>query len=164
MVHSSSPNALSTWLIFLCPRWCRLGSRSQGYQPVAPRPIAAGPLCSAIYFRPSPPEALHVTRHKRLLSAKDGITDEKWLVNLACDPDFHVNHRVLLHAVNLRHETDGFTSPPKEGILWTFSPENSDGFGRVSPYSRFPAELASILLLAFSLFALVAALSQCLCS
>jgi hypothetical protein len=34
----------------------------------------------------------------------------------------------------------------------------------LSPYSRFPAELASILLLAFSLFALVAALSQCLCS
>jgi hypothetical protein len=32
------------------------------------------------------------------------------------------------------------------------------------PYSRFPAELASMLLLEFSLFALVAALSQCLCS
>jgi hypothetical protein len=32
------------------------------------------------------------------------------------------------------------------------------------PYSRFPAELVSILLLVFSLFALVAALSQCLCS
>jgi hypothetical protein len=31
-------------------------------------------------------------------------------------------------------------------------------------YSRFPIELASILLLAFSLFALVATLSQCLCS
>jgi hypothetical protein len=25
--------------------------------------------------------------------------------------------RVLLHAVNLRHGTDGFTSPPKEGVL-----------------------------------------------
>jgi hypothetical protein len=32
------------------------------------------------------------------------------------------------------------------------------------PYSRYPAEHASIMLLAFSLFALVAALSQCLCS
>jgi hypothetical protein len=32
------------------------------------------------------------------------------------------------------------------------------------PYSRFPAEFASILLLAFSLFALVDALSHCLCS
>ena len=27
---------------------------------------------------------------------------------------------VLLHAVNLRHETDGFTSPPKEGALRIF--------------------------------------------
>jgi hypothetical protein len=28
--------------------WCRLGSRSRGYHPVAPRPIAAGPLCSIV--------------------------------------------------------------------------------------------------------------------
>jgi hypothetical protein len=49
---------------------------------------------------------------------KDGITGEKWPVNLACDSDFHVNRRVLLHAANLRHGTDGFTSPPNEGMLW----------------------------------------------
>jgi len=30
---------------------------------------------------------------------------------------------VLLHAVNLRQETDGFTSPPKEGALRVFSSE-----------------------------------------
>jgi hypothetical protein len=52
---------------------------------------------------------------------------EKWPVNFACGSDFHV----FLHAANLRHGTDGFTSPPKEGMLWTFSPEKSDGFGRV---------------------------------
>jgi hypothetical protein len=45
---------------------------------------------------------------------------EKWPVNLACDSDFHVNRRDLLHAANLRHGTDGFTSPPKEGMLWNF--------------------------------------------
>ena len=28
--------------------------------------------------------------------------------------------RDLLHAANLRHGTDGFTSPPKEGVLRTF--------------------------------------------
>jgi hypothetical protein len=38
---------------------------------------------------------------------------EKWPVNLACDSDFHVNRRVLLHAENLRNGTDGFTSPMK---------------------------------------------------
>jgi len=38
---------------------------------------------------------------------------------------------VLLHAVNLRHGADGFTSPPKDGVLRIFSPEKSDGFGRV---------------------------------
>ena len=28
--------------------------------------------------------------------------------------------RDLLHAANLRHGTDGFTSPPKEGVLRIF--------------------------------------------
>ena len=37
-------------------------------------------------------------------------------------PDFHITFRDLLHAVNLRHGTDGFTSPPKEGVLRIFSP------------------------------------------
>jgi hypothetical protein len=36
---------------------------------------------------------------------------------------------VLLHAANLRHWTEGFTSPPKEGMLRIFGPEKSDGLG-----------------------------------
>jgi hypothetical protein len=35
--------------------------------------------------------------------------------------EFHVILRDLLHAANLRHGTDGFTSPPKEGVLRIFS-------------------------------------------
>ena len=31
------------------------------------------------------------------------------------------NSRDLLHAANLRHGADGFTSPPKEGVLKIFS-------------------------------------------
>jgi hypothetical protein len=34
--------------------------------------------------------------------------------------DFHGTFSVLLHAANLRHGTDGFTSPPKEGVLRIF--------------------------------------------
>jgi len=34
--------------------------------------------------------------------------------------DFHVTFRDTLHAVKLRHGTDGFTSPPKEGALRIF--------------------------------------------
>jgi hypothetical protein len=38
----------------------------------------------------------------------------------------------FLHAANLRHGTDGFTSPPKEGVLRIFFDlKNPDGFGRV---------------------------------
>jgi hypothetical protein len=36
--------------------------------------------------------------------------------------DFHFTFRDLLHAVKLRHGTDGFTSHPKEGVLEIFSP------------------------------------------
>ena len=47
-------------------------------------------------------------------------------------PDFHVTFRDLLHAVNLRYETDGFTSTPKEGVLRIFfalkNPMASVGF------------------------------------
>ena len=32
--------------------------------------------------------------------------------------------RDLSHAANLRHGTDGFTSPPKEGVLRIFRPKN----------------------------------------
>jgi hypothetical protein len=62
-------------IVYFCPKrpehilvhicWCTLGSRLRGYHPVTPRPIAAGPLCSAFYFRPSFPEALHVMRLER---------------------------------------------------------------------------------------------------
>jgi hypothetical protein len=44
---------------------------------------------------------------------------------------FHAR-RVLLHAVNPRHGTDGFTSPPKEVVLRSFitlkNPSSSAGF------------------------------------
>ena len=49
--------------------------------------------------------------------------------NFAESGDLHVTFG--LHAVNLRHGNDGSTSPPKEGVLRIFSPEKSDGFGRV---------------------------------
>jgi hypothetical protein len=56
---------------------------------------------------------------------------KKWPVNLACDFYLHINCRDILHTANWRHGTDGFTSPQKEGMLWFFSPEKSDGFSQV---------------------------------
>jgi hypothetical protein len=47
---------------------------------------------------------------------------EKWLINFAEMPDFHLTPRDLLHAVNQRRGTHGFNSPPKEGTLMIFSP------------------------------------------
>ena len=58
-----------------------------------------------------------------ILVAKGGtmwVRNGRWI--LPEMPDFNVAFRNLLHAVNLRHGTDSFTSPPKEGVLRIFSP------------------------------------------
>ena len=50
---------------------------------------------------------------------------ELWAKNVrefCLNAEFHVTFRALLHAVKLRHGTDGFTPPPKEGVLRIFSP------------------------------------------
>jgi hypothetical protein len=48
---------------------------------------------------------------------------ELWARNVrkfCLNADFHVTFRDLSHAVKLQHGTDGFTSPPKEGVLRIF--------------------------------------------
>jgi len=52
---------------------------------------------------------------REILAAKGGTVGEKVVIL----PKFRLprKFRDLLHAANLRHGTDGFTSPPKEGVL-----------------------------------------------
>ena len=48
---------------------------------------------------------------------------ELWARNVrtfCLNADFHVTFRDLLYVVKLRQGTDGFTSPPKEGVLRIF--------------------------------------------
>jgi hypothetical protein len=56
-----------------------------------------------------------------LLEPSSSEAGETWVRNIATEflLTKHLFHarKVLLHAVNLRHETDGFTSPPKEVVL-----------------------------------------------
>jgi len=50
---------------------------------------------------------------------------ELWARNVqefCLNANSHVTFRDLLHAVKLRHGTDSFTSPPKEGVLRIFLP------------------------------------------
>ena len=68
---------------------------------------------------------LHVHTTREILVAKGGTVGENVGRLFCLNVDFHLTFRDLLHAENLRHGTDGFTSPPKEGV------KNPDGFGRV---------------------------------
>jgi hypothetical protein len=59
---------------------------------------------------------------------------------LPTECDFHGKCRDLLHTANLRHGTDGFTFPLKEGMLWIFfrpkNPTASAGFERANLGTR----------------------------
>ena len=69
---------------------------------------------SYLHRQVSPPEALVV----KVGTTWARMADEFYLKM----PDFPVTFRDLLHAVNLRHGTNSFTSLPKEGVLRIFSP------------------------------------------
>jgi hypothetical protein len=66
---------------------------------------------------------LHVQRRERPLAAEGGTLRGRELFRqISSRIRFPRNSRNLLHAVKLRHGTDVFTSPPKEGVLRIFWP------------------------------------------
>ena len=70
--------------------------------------------CSYLHRHVTPPETLVV---------KGELLGWEMAVEFCLKmPDFHVTFRDLLHAVNLRHGTNGFTCLPKAGVLRIFSP------------------------------------------
>ena len=76
---------------------------------------------------------LHVKRRERPLTAEGGtLRGGEMFRQISSRIRLPPNSRDLLHAANLRHETDGFTSPPKEGVLRIFfalkNPTASAGF------------------------------------
>jgi hypothetical protein len=74
---------------------------------------------------------LHVLNNASAHSSEWWNCGREWCPVIYRNYAFSTPFRDLLHAVKLRHGTDGFTFPPKEGMLRIFSTEKSDGFGRV---------------------------------
>ena len=66
---------------------------------------------------------LHVQRRERPLAAEGGtLRGREMFPQISSRIRLPRNSRDLLYAANLRHGTDGFTSPPKERVLRIFSP------------------------------------------
>jgi len=63
---------------------------------------------------------LHAYHHARVLSGGRWNIGREMSGKFCLSTDFHVTFKDLLHAVKLWHGTDGFTSPPKEGVLRIF--------------------------------------------
>jgi hypothetical protein len=79
-------------------------------------------------FRHKRPPASEVTLANP--AAEGGTMGEKWpriLLKVATSTSLLGSFTCR----KARHGTDGLICPPKEGVLRIFSPENSDGFGRV---------------------------------
>jgi hypothetical protein len=82
------------------------------------------------YFFPPPLDVptfsarfLHVQRRERPLAAEAGtLRGREMFRQISSRIRLPRNSRDLLHAANVRHGTDGFTSPPKEGVLRIVSP------------------------------------------
>ena len=67
---------------------------------------------------------LHVQRRERPLAEEGGtLSGREMFRQILSRIRLPHNSRDLLHAANLRHGTDDFTSPPKEGVLRIFLDE-----------------------------------------
>ena len=88
------------------------------YEVLAAR---GGDVYEPAYFSNVPTFA--TSRLQEILAAKGVTTWGREMADEFClkMPDFHVTFWDLLHALHLRHGTDGFTFPPKEGVLRIFS-------------------------------------------
>jgi hypothetical protein len=64
-----------------------------------------------------------------LCERKEEVWERNGRPNFDRQSDFRVIAGFFNMPQSCRRGTDGFTSPPKEGMLWIFSPEKSDGFG-----------------------------------
>jgi len=92
-------------------------------------PLLSPALRHSYFSHQVPPSA--TTRE--ILAAKGGTVGQKDVIL----PKFQLprKFRENLHAANLRHGTNGFTSPPKEGVVMTFCPRippSSAGFERAN--------------------------------
>jgi hypothetical protein len=66
---------------------------------------------------------LHVQRRERPPAEEGGtLCGREMFRQISPRTRLPRHSRDLLHAANMRHGTDGFTSPPKEGVLRSFSP------------------------------------------
>jgi hypothetical protein len=69
-------------------------------------------------------------RHQASTRVSPRESTQRWKVELwarnvrkfCLNANFHITCMDLLHAVKLRHGSDGFTSPPKKGVLRILSP------------------------------------------
>jgi hypothetical protein len=68
----------------------------------------------------APPGAPTPTTTQLTPSRDRGNYRREMAGNFANSGEFHTIWRDLLHATNLRHGTDGFTSPPKDGMQRIF--------------------------------------------
>ena len=115
---ANAPNVLQPYWLILLPLDFQISPLVSFCEVLTAR---GGDIYEPSYFRMfqlSPPVVFERSQQPKVELHGREMADEFCLKIT----DFHVTSRDLLHAVNLRHGTDGFTSPAKEGVLRIFSP------------------------------------------
>ena len=109
------------------------GTRAQSCDRYGPGTLHPGQVLGGSLPLLSPPPLDVPTFAARCLYVRNNARDpsiEMWNCGREICPVILPKFRLpckfwdLLHAANLRHGTDGFTSPPKEGVLRIFRPKN----------------------------------------
>jgi hypothetical protein len=89
---------------------------------------------SGLDFPPFATRRLHACHHARASSGGKWNCWREMSGKVCRNAGFHVTFRDLLHPVKLRHGTDGFTSPLKEGACWGFfRPKNPTALAECEP-------------------------------
>jgi hypothetical protein len=106
---SSPPSSSTSSATTTRPRWL---IPPEVLQPYCKRPALEFPACTA--------RSPHAYNDARPLAGKGELwaRNVRWI--LPSNSEFQAIWRDLLHAANLRHGTDSFTSSPKEGMLRIF--------------------------------------------
>ena len=109
---ANGPNILQPYWLIVLPLDVPVSPLVSFYEVLA---ATGGDVYEPSYFSNVPTFA--TSRLREILAVKGGTTwarNGRWIL-----PE---NTRLPFNAVNLRHWTDGFTSPLKEGMLRIFSP------------------------------------------
>jgi len=116
---SANAQKCNTRTLYVSKNKLMWNSNMEGYDYFQLRTAAFKAYCAILVRRSNFP---HQASPRKSTQRRKVELRARNVREFCLNADPHVTFRDLLHAIKLWHGTDGFTSPPKEGVLRIFSP------------------------------------------